>query len=127
MAELHRLQTLDADGKLTLVLTDTHLTLELDEATREKMTSGLAKGRAGAEKAPGIIGYVVGKIVKTAGTIANAAFEPKPLQEVEMELEGRHLKISVPGMPRMTNPEVDPMEAELFLAKFREAKARLLK
>ena len=127
MAELHRLQTLDSDGKLTLVLTDTHLTLELDEATREKVKSGLAKGQAGAEKAPGIIGYIVGKIVKTAGTITNAAFEPKPLQEVDVALEGRHLKVSIPGMPRMTNPEVDPVEAEVFLAKFREAKARIMK
>lgn len=125
MAELHRLQTLDSDGRLTLVLTETHLTLELDEATREKITRGLSKGQAGAEKAPGIIGYVVGKIVKTAGTITNAVFEPKPLQEVELVLEGRHLKVSIPGMPRMTNPEVDPVEAAAFVARFNEAKARL--
>jgi hypothetical protein len=125
--ELHRLEACSLKGKATLVLTDTHLTLEPDAEFRAEVEGALDKGREGAEKAPGVIGWIAEKAVNLATRAVEKYFQPHPLTDVELLLKHDRVDIKLGRLNMGSDLMVDPTEAYIFDAKFRDAREALLK
>lgn len=123
MPELYRLEgKSERGGKATLVLTDSHIILEPDPSFRAEIEDALARGREGAEKAPGVIGWFVGKAINFAGKAVEKVYEPHPLKDVELLLKHDRVEIRLGMMSLGSDLLVDPTEAFIFDAKFRDAK-----
>lgn len=127
MPELHRLEACSLKGKATLVLTDTHIILEPDPDFRAEVEGALEKGRDGAEKAPGVIGWIAEKAVNMASRAVEKYFQPHPLQDVELLLTHDRVSIKMGRLNMGSDLQVDPTEAFIFDAKFRDAREALLK
>jgi len=125
VSELFRLEGRSQRGKATLILTESHVVVEPDEGFRTEIDDELAKGREGAEKAPGVIGWVVGKAMHMATRAVEKAFSPHPLQEVDLVLRHDRLQLRLGALQILSELEVDPTEAFLFESKFRDAKKAL--
>lgn len=127
MPELHRLEACSLKGKATLVLTDTHLILEPDPEFRAEVEGALEKGRDGAEKAPGVIGWIAEKAVNLASRAVEKYFAPHPLDEVELLLKHDRVVLKLGRINMGSDLKVDPTEAFIFDAKFRDAREALKK
>lgn len=125
MPELSRLEGRAMKGKATLVLTDTHLILEPDAEFRAEIEGALAKGEQGAKEAPGIIGWIVEKAVGLAGKAVEKVFQPHSLKDVDLVLTHDRLTIKLGLLNMGSDLDVDPTEAYIFDAKFRDAREAL--
>lgn len=125
MPELYRLEGRTQRGKATLVLTESHILLEPDQDFRFEVEEALAKGKESADKAPGVIGWVVGKALNFAGRAVERAFQPHSLKEVELKVKHDRVALQLGMLNIGSDLEVDPVEAYIFEAKFHDAKQAL--
>jgi hypothetical protein len=126
LQELHRLEACSLKGKATLVLTDTHIFLEPDENFRTEVEGALEKGRDAAEKASGIAGWIAEKAVGFATRAVDRYFAPHPLTDVELLFKHDRVVLKLGRTNMGADLQVDPTEAYIFDAKFRDAKEALL-
>lgn len=131
MQELYRITARSTKGReLVLVLTETQLILDPSREFTDEIVGAMEEGKAKAQEAPGVIGWVVDKALGWAGTMIARTFKPHPLSEVDLQVHGSRISLELPGFPRNMNigsMAVDPAEAYIFEAKFREARTKLLK
>lgn len=126
MAELYRLRAQGEKGHVDLVLTETHLELEPSEEWLADLEGSLEKGREGAGKAPGVIGWIASKAVTMASNFVKKVLEPHPRAEVEYVWTHDSLRLQLGRIKtNLGSLMVDPSEAYVFDVKFREAKAKL--
>lgn len=126
MAELYRLRGQGEKGYVDLILTETHVDLEPSEEWLADLKGSLQKGRDGAEAAPGVIGWIASKAIDWADGYVEKVLDPHPLQEVEYILAHDRLSLKLGRLrTNLGSLNVDPAEAFIFDAKFREAKNKL--
>jgi hypothetical protein len=126
VAELYRLRGHGEKGYVDLILTETHLDLEPSEEWLADLENSLEQGREGAQKAPGVIGWIASKAVNMASNFVKKVLEPHPLAEVEYILAHDRLSLKLGRIQtNLGSLAVDPAEAFIFNAKFREAKAKV--
>lgn len=106
-------------------MTDSYLQLEPDAGMRAEIEDGLARGREGVREAPGIIGWIVEKAVNFASRAVDKVFAPHPLSEVDLVLKHDRIRIKLGLVHMVSEMAVDPTEAYIFAAKFRDAKDAL--
>lgn len=125
MAELYRLRGQGEKGYVDLVLTETHLELEPSEEWLAELEGSLEKARE-AGSAPGVIGWIASKAVTMASNFVKKVLEPHPLAEVEYIWNHDSLRLQLGRIKtNLGSLMVDPSEAYVFDAKFRDAKAKL--
>lgn len=124
---LCRLEGRSRRGKTTLVLTDTQIVLEPTPEFRAEIEEALAKGREGAATAPGVFGWIAEKAVGFATRAVDKVFEPHALADVELVLHHDRVVVRLGRYNIGSDLEVDPTEAYMFEAKFRDAKEALLR
>jgi hypothetical protein len=128
MTELYRLRGQGQEGYVDLILTETEIDLEPSEEWITDLKQSLDHGREGASTAPGVIGWIANKAVDWASNFVEKLLEPHPLQEVEYVLAHDRLSLKLGRTSaNLGSLHVDPSEAFIFDAKFREAKSKLTK
>ncbi|MFZ5817694.1 MAG: hypothetical protein ACOY93_20765 [Bacillota bacterium] len=129
MAELYRLRCESEKSTFTLVLTESHVTIEPSPEFRAELEEAFARGRQGADKAPGVIGWIVDKAINFASNIVDKVFTPHPVEDVKIFIRGEkgdHVEIKFGRLSHVLGKvKVDPSEAYIFEAKLREAQERL--
>jgi hypothetical protein len=131
MSELYRLRCESEKAVFTLVLTESHVTIEPSPEFRAELEEAFAKGRKGAEQAPKLIGWIVEKAMNFASGFVEKVFAPHPVAEVKIFVKGeRGDRLNV-VFDKLTfnigEVTVDPTEAYIFEAKLREAQEKAAK
>jgi hypothetical protein len=126
MTELYRLEAKSDKGRVTLVLSASELVLEPSEELLRNVESTMREAKQQASAIP-VIGWFVGKMTDVAGRYMNKMSRAHPLSEVEIQLKHDHIRVKA-GQTSFgfSALEVDPTEAYIFEAKFREAQKALV-
>lgn len=127
MPELYRLVAHTKQGTMEVILTDTHVDLEPSPEYRAFVEDALNKGRTGAQAAPGVIGWIAEKAVNLASRQVERFWEPHPIDQVELLIKHNRITIKAGLINYGTDMDVDPTEAFILDAKFREAREKLSK